>query len=171
MWLTRVPHPFSADVRAVVDDEEIMGAVVPKARRLYNLSQMAAFEGPDGKFLTTEVGEVELNQYVDPAGGKVYTVDHTDKKVTGTRDATAAEMGGEQSGLREAVQTAVKTYVTENFSDSVMSATYAKDGKVVVCISGAEFDARNMWSGRWRSTWTCTVEGDNVGMEGEATYR
>ena len=46
---------------------------------------------------------------------------------------------------REAVQSEVETYTSSNFSDSVMSATYVKDGKVVVCISGAEFDARNMW--------------------------
>ena len=36
----------------------------------------------------------------------------------------------------------------------------------MICISRAEFDARNMWSGRWRSCWTCTVEGDNIGLEG-----
>lgn len=47
-----------------------------------------------------------------------------------------------------------------------MSATYVKDGKVVVCISGAEFDARNMWSGRWRSIWECGIEGDEVAMKG-----
>ena len=67
---------------------------------------------------------------------------------------------------REALQKQVEEYTSANFSDSVMSATYVKDGKVVVCISGAEFDARNMWSGRWRSQWECAIEGDEVQLKG-----
>jgi capping protein alpha len=67
---------------------------------------------------------------------------------------------------REAVQTEIETYTASNFSDSVMSASYVKDGKIMVCISGAEFDARNMWSGRWRSMWECAIEGDEVQLKG-----
>jgi capping protein alpha len=67
---------------------------------------------------------------------------------------------------REALQTKIEEYSSTNFSDSVMSATYVKDGKLVVCISGAEFDARNMWSGRWRSLWECAIEGDEVQLKG-----
>ena len=88
------------------------------------------------------------------------------QSTTAEREATAEEMGGSQSGLREAVQAAVKSYVSDNFSDAVISSTYVKDGKVVICISGAEFDPRNMWSGRWRSMWTCNVESDNISLDG-----
>jgi capping protein alpha len=77
-------------------------------------------------------------------------------------------MGGADQALREAVQTAIEVYTKDNFSESVTSATYATKGgsSIVVCISGAEFDARNMWSGRWRSTWECTVEADQLSLKG-----
>ena len=118
------------------------------------------------QFLLSAVAEVGEDEYLDPKAGKVHTVNHMDKAVTGTRDATPEEAGEAMSSTREAVQGEVETYTSGNFSDSVISATYAKDGKVVVCISGAEFDARNMWSGRWRSVWECGIEGDAVEMKG-----
>lgn len=37
------------DVKAVVDNAEVMESVAPKARKAYNLDQMTSIDGPDGK--------------------------------------------------------------------------------------------------------------------------
>jgi len=160
--------PVLDDVKVVIDNAAVTDAVAPIARKAYNLSQMTAIDGPEiERFLVTEHGETGQNEYLDPHTEKVHTVDHMAKSVTATRDATPEEMGGDAAGLRKEVQAKVKAYASENFSDSVGTATYAKGGKLLICISAAEFDARNMWSGRWRSSWTCTVEADNIAIEGE----
>eukprot|EP01050_Picozoa_sp_SAG11_P034291 SAG11_NODE_12046_length_724_cov_1.486400_1_plen_166_part_10 len=115
--------------------------------------------------------------------------------MTGQRDATAEEMGADMAALRVAIQAAVKTYVGETYAETVHAATYSKGGKIFICISGAEFDAGNMvrcrdfltfdhspndcatalaeralrvwqWSGRWRSAWEISVDGDAVTLKG-----
>lgn len=87
-------------MKAVVDDEAIMSAVAPKARKAYNVAQMTSIDGPDGKFLVSEAAEVGENEYIDPKNGKVHTVDHMDKSVSGSRDATPDEAGASMSAAR-----------------------------------------------------------------------
>merc|ERR1712170_279996 len=35
-----------------------------------------------------------------------------------------------------------------------------------ICISSSKFNPNNYWTGRWRSVWTCTINGNNVKIEG-----
>jgi len=160
--------PVLDDVKNIIGDDALMDAIVPQARKAYNLEQMTIVDTPaGGKVLLTEFAECGTNEYLDPAEGKVFTVDHVKKSVEGERDATPDEMGSALGPTREACQAAVQSYVKTNFAPSVISATYAKAGKIVICISGAEFDQGNMWSGRWRSTWNCAIDGDSITLSGD----
>lgn len=161
--------PVLDDVRTVIGDDALIDSVLPAARKAYNLEQMTSLDIAGGEhLLVTTMGEVGENQYLHPGTGKVYTVNHVDKAVVdgSERDATPAELGGDLNTLREAIQAQVKEYVGANFSTSVAPATYASPGVVTVCISGAEFDSKNMWSGRWRSTWVCKQDGADMNLTG-----
>ena len=111
----------------------------------------------------TKFGEQSATTYLDPRGQQIVTVDHAKLSVT---DTAAAGGGGAQEATRAAVDAAVQAYVADHYA-SGESATYETDSGLVVCISAAKFSPGNFWNGRWRSTWTITLSGDEIAMEGK----
>jgi len=154
------------DVKTIIDDAAIIDAVAPKSRKLYNHNQMACVASDDGKkVLTTDYNEVADNEYLDSASGQVFTIDHMEKKITGERAASEAELGG-NADLRAAVGKLAQSYAEENFDAHVYSGVFSQGDGMVLCIATSNYDAKNMWSGRWKSAWSCTFADDEVVMKG-----
>lgn len=69
---------------------------------------------------------------------------------------------------RSSLQTVLDTYVSQHYAGSDAAASVlAKDGKLVIHISGERPNLRNYWSGRWQSQWTLTPSGSNAALSGE----
>lgn len=158
--------PVLDDVKTIIDDAAIIAAVAPKARKLYNHEQMASLIEDGTNVIISDYNEVAPNEYLEADSAKVYTVEHMTKEIKGSRDATDAEMGG-SGDLRAAISKATNAYATKTFDPNVATGVFVKGGAIVICISVAEFNAKNMWSGRWRSVWTCTVVDDEIMLKGE----
>jgi len=62
--------------------------------------------------------------------------------------------------MRAALQSSVTQYVARQYSaEHSAGSVYAKDGQLVVCITGEKPNLRNFWSGKWNSQWTVVVSG------------
>jgi capping protein alpha len=73
---------------------------------------------------------------------------------------------------RAQLQTAFDLYITNHFAACEASAAvYAKEGKLVVQISGERPNLRNYWSGRWHSEWTVAPSGTSAAVTGEIKVR
>lgn len=151
------------DLKDLLEGENVMPDVTPKARKEYNLAQMVAINSDDGKFLVTKFNETGTDTYVDPTHGKVHTVDHTEQKVLSSEDW---EDSSSLSETRKILDDLMKDYVKDNYPNATYGV-FSSEGKIVVCISTAEFNKNSFWSGRWRSTCECKLGGDEVDMTGK----
>lgn len=69
---------------------------------------------------------------------------------------------------RASLQTVLDAYVSQHYANSEAAASVlAKDGKLIVHISGEKPNLRNYWAGRWQSQWTLTPSGTNAALSGE----
>lgn len=143
------------DVRAILPNESMINESAPRTFREYNTEQMIQVESPGNqhKVLITKYGEVADGEFLDPKGNQVILFDHIKQEVTGKRAINSGETDSGLEGLRAAFEKAAFTYVGDHYPHGT-TTVYAKDGKVVVCISSARFNPNNFWNGRWRSVWT-----------------
>lgn len=128
---------------------------------------MLIVDAPDRshKVLVTKFGEVSSNEYLDPAGGQVFTFDHFKQEVSGSRDISG-ELNAEAEPWRSALQTKLDEYI-RNFYDRGAAAVYSTSAtSLQVCISSALFNPNNFYNGRWRSTYAIKVAGGKATLEG-----
>jgi capping protein alpha len=135
--------------------------------REYNTQQMLIVDAPDRshKVLVTKFGEVSNNEYLDPAGGQVFTFDHFKLEVSGSRDISG-ELNAEAEPWRSALQSKLDEYI-RNFYDRGAAAVYSTSGaSLQVCISSALFNPNNFYNGRWRSSYAIKIAGGKATLEG-----
>jgi len=108
--------------------------------------------GNSHKVLITKYGEVSDGEYLDPKGNQVISYDHIRQEVTGKR-GISGELDSSLESLRSAFEKHTFEYVAQHYPHGT-ATVYAKDGKIIVCISSARFNPSNYWNGRWRSVWT-----------------
>jgi len=152
------------DVRALLPRESLINESAPRTFREYNTEQMLLVDSPSGghKVLISKYGEVGDGEYLDPKGNQVITFDHIKQQVTGKRALSGGEMDSSLESLRAAFEKEAFEYVNQHYPHGG-TTVYAKDGKILVCISSARFNPHNFWNGRWRSVWTYTKGGQLVG--------
>jgi len=142
------------DVRALLPNESLLNESAPRTFRQYNTEQMLLVDSPGNshKVLITKYGEVADGEYLDPKGKQVISFDHIKQEVTGKRPI-GGELDGSLEPLRAAFEKHAFEYVGQHYPNGGCTV-YAKDGKIIICISSAKFNPHNFWNGRWRSVWT-----------------
>jgi len=153
------------DVRALLPNESLINDAAPRTFREYNTEQLLFVPSPGGahKVLISKYGEVNDGEYLDPKGNQVVLFDHIKQEVTGKRAINPGEMDQSQEALRSAFEKEAFEYCGQHYPHGTTSV-YAKDGKIIVCLSSARFNPHNFWNGRWRSVWTYTPStGECVG--------
>jgi len=129
---------------------------------------MLIVESPDRshKVLVTKFGEISPNEYLDPAGGQVFTFDHFKQEISSSRECISGELNSEAEPWRSALQSKLDEYI-RNFFDRGCGAVYStSSSSVQVCITSALFNSSNYYNGRWRSTYAIKVSGGKASLEG-----
>jgi len=160
-------HEVVTDVRKLLENDSLLNEIATDTFREYNTQQMLIVDAPDRshKVLVTKFGEVSANEYLDPAGGQVFTFDHFKQEVSGSRDISG-ELNAEGEPWRSALQSKLDEYI-RNFYDRGAAAVYSTSGSSFqVCISSALFNSNNFYNGRWRSSFAIKVSGGKATLEG-----
>lgn len=149
-----------SDVSKLVGDKAILTeAVVNNMLKDYNQEHMVAAKTPSGdKILVSSHGKVGDDMFVDPNTGKVLRFDHRKlefKEETDQKQVLNADI----QSYRTAIAKAVADYSSGQYKNGkCTSSVYGSDdGKIVVCLSAANVNLGNFWSGGWRSTFTLNV--------------
>jgi len=160
-------HEVVTDVRNLLNDDALLNEIATETFKEYNTQQMLIVDSGDHKILITKYGEVGLNEYVDPKGGKVVTFDHFKQEVSASRPISG-ELDSDADPWRSAMEVKLSEYV-KNHYDRGAGAVYASTAKsttITICISSAIFNGTNFYNGRWRSVWTVKVAGGKAELEG-----
>jgi capping protein alpha len=146
-----------ADVKKLVDDEKILNDnSVSRILREYNKDRFTKVKDQDGNAtMISKFGEISEGEYLNPATGIVSKFNHRTRKFT---EATSKKqtLKGDVDAKRKAVQSAMDTYIENNYKKGkAVAAVYGQDdGTLVVCISGANVNLSNFWTGGWKAEYT-----------------
>jgi capping protein alpha len=151
------------DVRKLVNDDNVFDDVAQaKILRAYNCEQLVAAKDPegDGSIIVSAHGQVADDQYVDPSTGRVLRFDHKKRTfldVTEKKQVLAPAV----QGYRDAVDKHVKQYVSGAYKNEKCTVgVYGSDkGVLTICLSAANVNLGNFWTGGWRATYTLDVSG------------
>ena len=155
-------------MRKVVADGILTDSVASSIARTYNLRNSKIVFTPDGNASPlSEILEIDPTHYVDPFSGSTYSLDHLSTS-TSISDISRPSDDA-KNGIKDALQPELKKYIQSFYvSDPSAAMAYAKDGKVVVVLTGEKVNLKNFWSGKWNSTWTLSFDADNnVSISGE----
>ena len=112
------------------------------------------------KLVLSTYGEKDENSYLDPVSNQILTVDHT--KLVVTEVADGDEVDDERNTVRDALQQAANDYLYQHYEDEQSAASvFIVEDDYVICISATTVDAKNFYSGRWRSVWRVAFEDDS----------
>eukprot|EP01115_Flamella_aegyptia_P008242 TRINITY_DN3412_c0_g1_i3.p1 TRINITY_DN3412_c0_g1~~TRINITY_DN3412_c0_g1_i3.p1 ORF type:complete len:223 (+),score=70.44 TRINITY_DN3412_c0_g1_i3:139-807(+) len=130
---------------------------------------MLQVESPNGghQVLICKYGEVNDSEYLDPLGNCVVQFDHIKQEVVGSRQISGElDMGCED--YRKAFDKCAQDYIASHYINGAATVYGSSQGgnTIRVCISSSKFNPNNFWTGRWRSVWTCTINGNNIKLEG-----
>lgn len=148
------------DVRALVNDDELLNECAIDIFHTYNTEQLVAVavSGSDKKLVLSKHGEVDETHFKDPRTSKVVTMDHLKSKVTEEADDEPESADVQQK--REMLQVAMDKYTSDFFEDGSSTVFAVNANEFIVCISSARFKTNNYWSGRWRSVWRLSFQSE-----------
>ncbi|EGC36153.1 hypothetical protein DICPUDRAFT_97675 [Dictyostelium purpureum] len=158
-----------SDVRALLPNESLLNATAADTFREYNTTQMISVSTSKGQTLITKEGEVSANEYLDPKNKQVVSFDHIKQAVTGERSASG-EIEQDIESIRSAFEEEAVKYCNEFYPNGVCAVygnKVSEGTRITICISAALYNPNNYYSGRWRSTWVCTIAGSNVTSNGK----
>jgi len=159
-------HEVVTDVRKLLENDGLLNDIAVETFREYNTQQMLIVDAPDRshKVLVTKFGEVSPTEYLDPAGGQVFTFDHFKQEVSGSREISG-ELNGEAEPWRSVLQSKLDDYIRA-FYDRGAAAVYSTSGSSLqICISSALFNSNNFYNGRWRSSYAIKISKDKATLE------
>lgn len=150
-----------ADVKKLVSDDAVLtDPAIAGILRQYNVEQMHAAKDPDGdaNIVVSGYGQVADDQYVDPATGRVLTFDHRKRQFTEVTEKKQV-LGGDVAAYRDAIDKYALEYVESAYKGSKCTrAVYGADsGAITICISGANVNLGNFWTGGWKGVYTINV--------------
>jgi len=150
-----------SDVSKLVGDKSILTeSTVKNMLKDYNQANMIAAKTPSGdKILVTSHGKVADDMFLDPNTGKVLRFDHRSLDFKEETDQKQV-LNDDINVYRTAIAKSLKEYSTNQYKNGkCTSCVYGSDdGKIVVCLSAANVNLNNFWSGGWRSTFTLNVK-------------
>ena len=121
---------------------------------------------PSGKKVALNAAGEVGGGYLDISCGTVFSVDHTSLATSECDSSYLPDPAVE--GTRAALQTEVSAYLADKYSsDESAGCVYAKDGKMVVILTGEKANLKNFWSGKWNSVWTISVNAGEAEVAGE----
>ena len=84
-------------------------------------------------------------------------------------DAPSSNQDSSLELKRAAVGAEISSYVEKKFSgDAAAGSAYAKDGVISIAITGERSNLRNMYSGKWNSSWKIeSIDGSKATISGE----
>jgi len=160
-------HEVVTDVRKLLENDALLNEIASDTFRDYNTQQMLIVDAPDRshKVLVTKFGEISPNEYLDPAGGLVFTFDHFKQEISSSRDQSG-ELNAEAEPWRSVLQSKLDEYVRD-FYGRGCGAVYSTSGtSLQICITSALFNSSNYYNGRWRSSYAIKVSNGKASLEG-----
>lgn len=121
----------------------------------YNMEQMTFGPDPDNnKCLVSVHGKVDDDLFLNPATGVVLRWNHVTRKFVEVTDKKQV-LSGAVAEYRDAIQEKVDAYLETSYKKGkVAAAVYGADsGVVTICISAANVNLGNFWTGGWKSVY------------------
>eukprot|EP00457_Paulinella_chromatophora_P008795 gb/GEZN01008842.1/.p1 GENE.gb/GEZN01008842.1/~~gb/GEZN01008842.1/.p1 ORF type:complete len:285 (+),score=44.91 gb/GEZN01008842.1/:32-886(+) len=143
------------DVRKLAGDGVLTPDIIKGFLRDYNIEQMTFGPDPSGaKCLVSIHGKVDDEMFLNPSTGQVMKFNHASRKFTEITDKKQV-LEGAIANFRSAVEAEVLKYLETAYKKGkVASCVYGADsGIVTICISAANVNLSNFWTGGWRSTY------------------
>jgi len=148
------------DVRTLVNNDSLLREGVARAIAEYNKDQLTPvrLDNQNHYALVTEHNDVGSGRFHDPKAKLTFKFDHLRKEAS---DLKSSEPEAASEVWRSAVETQVAQYVGEHYPHGVCAVFAKAQGSAVtitICIEDHQFQPKNYWNGRWRSTWTVTLQ-------------
>ncbi|KAF8550820.1 F-actin capping protein, alpha subunit [Imleria badia] len=144
------------DVRAIVNDDDILEDGLLPALRDYNLAQFILVDVPDAghQTIVSDVARIqdsgdEEERFLDPRSKTSFKFDHLRLEAS---DPRPEDPDPEAEPLRAALESTALTYLAAHYIDGV-AAIFASQPPhhFTIQIVSNKYNPANFWSGRWRS--------------------
>lgn len=134
----------------------------------YNKDQLTPvrIEGSDFQSLITEHSDLGGGTFCDPRSKQNFKYDHLRKEAS---DFSPWECDSKVETWRQALQTEFDTYTQNHYRQGVSSVFGKMEGgniTLIACIEDHQFQPKNYWNGRWRSTWLVTFNSGVTEVKG-----
>jgi capping protein alpha len=143
------------DVKKLAGDSALSSDAVKGMLRDYNIEQMTFGPDPDGnKCLVSAHGKVDDDLFLDPSSGVVMRFNHVTRKFVEVTDKKQV-LSGAVAEYRSQIEESLKGYLEKCYKkNKVAACVYGADsGVVTVCISAANVNLGNFWTGGWKSVY------------------
>ncbi|GLB38434.1 putative F-actin-capping proteins bind in a Ca(2)-independent manner to the fast growing ends of actin filaments (barbed end) thereby blocking the exchange of subunits at these ends [Lyophyllum shimeji] len=163
------------DVRNIIsDDDSLQHGILPVLKE-YNLAQFITVDvpGTDHQSIVSEAARIaasglraegeeqQQQRFLDPRSKTSFVFDHLALEAS---DPQTVEPDPESESFRQALETAVLSYLSAHFLDGV-GAVFATPGspkRFVIQVVANKYNPTNYWSGRWRSEYVVDLNEDTV---------
>ena len=152
----------------MLNNDELLKDSVSGAFSQYNKDQLTPvkLEGADLQGLITEHNDLGGGRFSDARSKQSFKYDHLRAEAS---EFEAWEPETTMEPLRSAIEAAVTEYCSQHYKNGV-SSTFSKKTEdsdmIVCCIENHQFQAKNMWNGRWRSEWSMVLSGGQAEVTG-----
>ncbi|MCL4122172.1 UNVERIFIED_CONTAM: hypothetical protein GTU68_064664, partial [Idotea baltica] len=156
------------DVRTLVNNDNLLREGVTRAIAEYNKDQLTPvpIENQTHYALVSEHNDLGGNRYLDPRTNLSFKFDHLRKEAS---ELKSYEIDTVSEPWRAVVETQLTQYVNNHYPHGVCSVYGRAQGSTVTlicCIEDHQFQPKNFWNGRWRSTWTVVIGGGVAEVKG-----
>lgn len=159
------------ELNTILPADSLVGADRAKVFLKLNTMNMVSVKAPYGDHRVVLCNEAvqDATHVLDSIACKIVAIDHEKREFVSDPEDTAFEQANEPH--RAAIVTALAPYVSKFYgATGAYGAFHGPDGKLVVVISGHVANARNQWSGSWRSKWSISIEEGSVAVAGKVSF-
>ena len=160
----------SADVKRLLPDGCMPDKMEKDVAKKYNLKNCRVVKAPSGNAVALhEAGAVDESHCVDCSNGSAFKIDHLTLETSKCDDGVNFTVDSSLESKRAAVGEQVSAYVKKKFcGDASAGSVYAKDGAIVIVITGERSNLRNMYCGKWNSQFKIEqIAGGKATVSGE----
>ncbi|KAB7500039.1 F-actin-capping protein subunit alpha [Armadillidium nasatum] len=156
------------DVRTLVNNDNLLREGVTKAIAEYNKDQLTPvrLENHSHYALVSEHNDLGANRYLDPRANLTFKFDHLRKE---SSELKSYEPDAVSEPWRVATEGQLTQYVNNHYPHGVCAVYGKAQGSqitLICCVEDHQFQPKNFWNGRWRSTWTVVIGGGVAELKG-----
>ena len=158
-------HEVLTDVRKIIPDGLLTDALASGMARLAHLKNNKVVSLPSGqKTILSSSGEIDPTHYFDPINANVFILDHFTNVAAEDNDSIQYNLQDKKKETeRAALQVEINKYVSSTYpSENSAGGVFARDGKLVIAISGEKTSLKNFWSGKWSSAWQVSFDDESI---------